>query len=225
MTGTDEGIFVILTNLVNKKEGELREYWKDIFLAEDNDPSFEDAELEIADYVDDKSDNRKLLHLALRKSLDDEELASELPEGIRRIASCEPVDYKINATELEIRVSLLLAMSSLKEAKRSLSVQDVKNSIAWFGHVSFWAGVHVAAYSAQQRDWQRLDKAAEARRRTDPKQAAKQNVRDCWEVWRQKPEQYKSKSAFARAMLDKYEELGSQRVIERWCKEWESEPS
>lgn len=57
------------------------------------------------------------------------------------------------------------------------------------------------------------------------KQAAKQNVRECWEAWQQKPEPYKSKSAFARAMLDKYGELGSQRVIERWCKEWESELS
>ena len=56
----------------------------------------------------------------------------------------------------------------------------------------------------------------------DGKQAAKQQVRECWEAWRKKPEQYKSKSAFARAMLDKYEELGSQRVIERWCKEWET---
>lgn len=57
------------------------------------------------------------------------------------------------------------------------------------------------------------------------KQAAKQNVRDCWERWQKNRHEYKSKSAFARAMLDKYDRLGSQRVIERWCKEWESEPS
>lgn len=66
---------------------------------------------------------------------------------------------------------------------------------------------------------------AMSRHRQDPKQAAKQNVRDCWERWQKNKHEYKSKSSFARAMLDKYEILESQRVIERWCKEWESEPS
>ncbi len=59
----------------------------------------------------------------------------------------------------------------------------------------------------------------------DPKQRAKEHVRDCWERWKNEPSRYKGKAAFARDMLDKYEELTSQRVIERWCKEWESEPS
>lgn len=62
------------------------------------------------------------------------------------------------------------------------------------------------------------------RLKNDPKQAAKQQVRECWERWQKNMQEYRSKSAFARAMLDKYERLGSQRVIERWCKEWESEP-
>lgn len=66
----------------------------------------------------------------------------------------------------------------------------------------------------------------------DPKQKVKQEVRECWDEWRKKPSQYKSKSAFARSMLEKFppdkDEKGrtigleSQRVIERWCKEWES---
>lgn len=59
----------------------------------------------------------------------------------------------------------------------------------------------------------------------DPKQAAKQQVRECWELWQKEPARYKSKSAFARDMLAKFDDLESQRVIERWCKEWESEPS
>ncbi len=66
---------------------------------------------------------------------------------------------------------------------------------------------------------------AAARLAKDPKQADKQNVRDCWERWQKNRHEYKSKSAFARAMLEKYENLESHRVIERWCKEWESEPS
>ena len=67
------------------------------------------------------------------------------------------------------------------------------------------------------------------------KQAAKQQVRGCWELWRKEPDRYRSKSAFARDMLEKFpaqlDEKGrkigleSARVIERWCKEWDSESS
>ena len=78
-------------------------------------------------------------------------------------------------------------------------------------------------------------RAASKKLNEDPKQHAKQQVRECWDDWKKKPSLYKSKSAFARDMLDKFPShkdekgrqagLGSQRVIERWCKEWESEPS
>ena len=58
----------------------------------------------------------------------------------------------------------------------------------------------------------------------DPKQVAKLNVKECWERWQKNPNEYKSKSAFARAMLEKYEALESQKVItDRWCAEWERE--
>jgi hypothetical protein len=85
-----------------------------------------------------------------------------------------------------------------------------------------------------ESDFNRSLMAARARKRhvNDPKQAAKQQVKECWDAWQSKPNQYKSKSAFARDMLEKFphEEGGevgleSQRVIERWCKEWESELS
>lgn len=66
---------------------------------------------------------------------------------------------------------------------------------------------------------------AEARLAKDPKQADKKGVRECWELWQADKRRYKSKAAFAKDMLDKFEQLESQRVIERWCKEWESEPS
>ena len=66
-----------------------------------------------------------------------------------------------------------------------------------------------------------------ARRRhiTDPKYEAKLNVKDCWQNWQKNPLTYRSKSAFARDMLEKYEVLQNPRVIERWCKEWETAPS
>lgn len=56
----------------------------------------------------------------------------------------------------------------------------------------------------------------------DPKQKEKLLVRDCWDEWQKQPERYKGKAAFARDMLDKFESLKSQPVIERWCREWDS---
>lgn len=59
--------------------------------------------------------------------------------------------------------------------------------------------------------------------RRDPKQAAKIQVKECWVEWQNKPERYKTKSAFAKDMMDKYAELDSQAVITRWCSLWEKE--
>ena len=56
----------------------------------------------------------------------------------------------------------------------------------------------------------------------DPKQKEKILVRECWDEWQKQTDRYKGKAAFARDMLNKFESLESQRVIERWCKEWES---
>jgi hypothetical protein len=59
----------------------------------------------------------------------------------------------------------------------------------------------------------------------DPKQAVKVSVKELWKLWQSEPGRYKGKAAFARDMLDKFDLLQSQRVIERWCKEWEAVPS
>lgn len=57
----------------------------------------------------------------------------------------------------------------------------------------------------------------------DPKQAEKDFVKDCWDAWQKSPGAYKSKAAFARDMLDKCAALTSNKVIEDWCRGWESE--
>ena len=57
----------------------------------------------------------------------------------------------------------------------------------------------------------------------DPKQAAKVLVKECWNDWQKKPTNYKGKSAFAKDMMAKFEELDSQAVITRWCGQWERE--
>jgi len=57
----------------------------------------------------------------------------------------------------------------------------------------------------------------------DPKQMAKSLVKECWVDWQRKPTSYKGKSAFAKDMMSKFEELDSQTVITRWCGQWEKE--
>lgn len=235
MTKKNTGVPFVILELLIELEKRLRDHWADIFLPEDEDPSFDEASLAISDYVQDDRENRIRLHEALTNSLNEDELSEDLPDRIFRIASCKPQDYKINAVEIEIRLSLLLAISSIDGAKKAIGRKNEKSGIAWFGHAKFWEGVHVAAYSAQQRDWCKLDKAVAKKLANDPKQAVKQQVRECWNDWKNGLRSYKSKSAFARDMLDKFptqkDEKGrqtgleSQRVIERWCKEWESELS
>lgn len=57
----------------------------------------------------------------------------------------------------------------------------------------------------------------------DPKQADKALVRECWNDWQKQPDRYDGKAAFARDMRDKFPNLESQPVIERWCRTWERE--
>jgi hypothetical protein len=64
---------------------------------------------------------------------------------------------------------------------------------------------------------------AMARLERDPKQKEKTFIHECWQRWQQSPETYASKAAFARDMLSKCEHLTSQKKIEDWCREWESE--
>jgi hypothetical protein len=66
-------------------------------------------------------------------------------------------------------------------------------------------------------------RGAIARIERDPKQKEKTFIHECWQRWQQSPETYASKAAFARDMLSKCEHLTSQKKIEDWCREWESE--
>jgi len=54
----------------------------------------------------------------------------------------------------------------------------------------------------------------------DPKQKCKMKVHEHWLEWKSNQTLYKNKVAFAEAMLDKFEELESVKVIEGWCRDW-----
>ena len=59
----------------------------------------------------------------------------------------------------------------------------------------------------------------------DSKQAAKRQVKECWDRWQTKPGSYSGPTHFARDMLEKFPELISVPVIVRWCGAWRTEAS
>ena len=65
---------------------------------------------------------------------------------------------------------------------------------------------------AKEVRWKAQERARK-RHAKDPRQTDKAKVRECWEAWRGKPSNYPSKAAFARDMLEKYENLKSQKKI------------
>lgn len=83
--------------------------------------------------------------------------------------------------------------------------------------------------SAQKAE--REKKGAKAKLANDPKQQEKITVKECWEAWQIKPDQYKNKTKFASAMIDKFKpdnpdedskHLSSVKVITDWCRDWKT---
>ncbi len=66
-------------------------------------------------------------------------------------------------------------------------------------------------------------RAAAIRIKKDPKQAEKAEIKDCWMMWKNRPDSYEDNTAFARDMLDKYDYIKSVITITRWCTKWEKE--
>ena len=67
------------------------------------------------------------------------------------------------------------------------------------------------------------ESGARSRWANSPKTAAKQQVKECWEMWCRNPERYRSKKEFAFDMLSKYPELENPETIQRWCRVWQEE--
>jgi hypothetical protein len=92
----------------------------------------------------------------------------------------------------------------------------------------FWYGLLHGRSSIKSAAAHALE-ANDAKLKADPKQADKMIVRECWIDWQKQPlkpdgtKKYKGKAAFAKDMREKFENLESQAVIERWCRAWERE--
>jgi len=57
----------------------------------------------------------------------------------------------------------------------------------------------------------------------DPKTIEKALVKECWIAWQKDKSRYKTQISFAEDMLDKFTNLTSTKVIEKWCSEWKKE--
>ena len=85
---------------------------------------------------------------------------------------------------------------------------------------------HVRRLETEAQDIARRSMAksgAESRWAKSPKTAAKQQIKECWEMWYRDPGRYRSKKEFAFDMLSKYPELENPETIQRWCRIWQEE--
>lgn len=108
-----------------------------------------------------------------------------------------------------------------------LTAASRRKKLAWSYccDAKYWAGM-LTATVAISTHWDPLTanarKAAIARIANDPRQKEKATIYECWQAWQLKPDSYKSKAAFARDMLTKFDHLKSTKVIEDWCREWQT---
>ena len=117
--------------------------------------------------------------------------------GWERIVTGRTLDECYDAITQCAEAVRCLAVQSLQAKSAAVDIQEIRSLIGRSGA---------------------LQKLA-----NDPKQRDKLIVRECWENWQIEPNNYESKAAFARDMLDKFSTLKSQPVIERWCRQWEME--
>ena len=85
---------------------------------------------------------------------------------------------------------------------------------------------HVRRLESEAQDFARrtmAESGARSRWANSPKTAAKQQVKECWEMWNRDPGRYRSKKEFAFDMLSKYPELENPETIQRWCRAWQEE--
>lgn len=148
-------------------------------------------------------------------------LPAELEDFLVRPFNGEPPAKKfIRSREVLLLTTLLTVRSYKSIYKRDfeLALRDLCAAENFFGF--FMGGsdlifgensISAIAYSGAK---------AKIANDKDGKQTAKQQVRECWELWQKEPSRYKGPTAFARDMRAKFENLESEEVIRRWCREW-----
>ena len=159
---------------------------------------------------------------------EDEKIPKQKPDGLTlEIWNLLILESEINTHSFFMaRVAVILVVLLNCESGYRLGRDEVHKSVLAYGQSNMMLGTGMALAAAY---WRKDSMNSNARRAvaermsTDPKQADKVSVRECWDDWQKQPDRYKGKAAFARDMLTKYEHLESQPVIEGWCRAWERE--
>ncbi|WP_263770545.1 hypothetical protein [Propionivibrio soli] len=110
-------------------------------------------------------------------------------------------------------------------SQAQVSLADDPRSGDWLMFLSIaliGAGAISTSLGQATRKSRLMSAYARLRVSLDPKQKEKALVKECWTAWQEKTATYKSKAEFARDMLTKCENLRSQKKIEDWCRQWES---
>jgi hypothetical protein len=122
-------------------------------------------------------------------------------------------------------ISAVSQLFHFRIAQAKIDVFAASASVLKAWNLLFVAGTELAtgerAFAVVQAPRLLSAKSRGPRWETDPKTQQKEKVRECWCAWQVTPKSYRTKAAFARDMLEKYEHLTSQKKIEDWCREWE----
>jgi hypothetical protein len=171
--------------------------------------------------------NYRLKHYVLEESgerVDEKPAHLSQPLWDLLVSRMEPNNHAMNSGRLEILISLAF---QLKCYEALLGLDDVEYTIHLYGRSQFFFGLALSKFRTTFGRGSPREVGLEGARKklaADPKQAAKVAVFDCWLSWQKDSSRYKSKAAFARDMLEKFDNLESQPVIEGWCRRWSAEP-
>lgn len=180
------------------------------------------------------SEKRLMKHFQIKVMAYKKFTESALNKGFADLSHTEFDEYCYE--DLELKNELLRIENKLKTRlyhKAKLQHEFVEKLNQYTSALS-----DAASYLEGQivgRDTQKSsfsNKGGKARATKDPKQAEKKIVKECWEAWQSKPEQYTKKIKFATAMVDKFrpddpdeesKHLCSTAKIVQWCGIWERE--
>lgn len=129
-------------------------------------------------------------------------------------------------TLLDDAVELAKAISSYLNSSGNEVREIAANTLDEFEKFKSLSEMHTELTFSWGRKFQKENQAREnalKRLASDPKQKDKEFVKSCWEAWQENKNNYASKAAFSRDMLEKCEHLTSQKKIEDWCRTWERE--
>lgn len=135
--------------------------------------------------------------------------------------------WKIDEPWTWPEIYALLSLWTIDESAVSLNMGNPYKAAIWLMRTNE-CNLMASSYTENQNFFSDARKemafrGAMARLANDPRQKAKDFVLNCWQVWREEPENYKSKADFAKDMLkqEQCNSLKSQKKIEDWCREWE----